>query len=144
MRVVLDTNVFVSAFLWHGPSKDIFVLAERGAIILCATQEMLEEFERVLAYQKFRERLRALGKTPGDIITEFLEVVAWYPSFAFPEPVVAADPSDDMFLACALAAKASCIISGDRHLLRLKTFSGIAIVSPRQFLTTIKRSRNIN
>ncbi len=141
MRVVLDTNVLVSAFLWQGLPEEIFKLAEKGEIAICVNKEILEEFERVLSYPKFKARLSQIRKTPSQIINEFLAVVAHYPSHRFLTPQVPADQSDEIFLSCALAARASFIISGDKHLLRLKSFHGIPIVTSRQFLFRIKRTK---
>ena len=53
MKVVFDTNVLVSAFLWHGTAKEIFVFAEQGVFSICVTKEILDELERVLSYPKF-------------------------------------------------------------------------------------------
>lgn len=134
MRVVLDTNVFISAFLWQGPPKEIFVLAQKHIIDICATREILEEFERVLAYPKFKARIDLTDKTPAQILDEFVEIVEYYPSIKFATPQIQDDPSDDNFLSCALAAEAPFIISGDKHLLRLKKFRNISLLSPRKFL----------
>ena len=60
MKVVLDTNVLVSALFWQGPSKHVLLLARDRKITLCVNQELIEEFERVLGYAKFRHHLAAL------------------------------------------------------------------------------------
>lgn len=134
MRVVADTNTLISAFLWQGTPEKFFVLAQKKRITLCATNETLSEFKEVLSYPKFKNRLASIGKTPEAIIDEFLAIVRYYPSKRLPTPQILQDPSDDAFLACALSAKASFIISGDRHLLDIKKFQGIPIVTPAQFL----------
>ena len=134
MRVVLDTNVLVSAFLWYGSPAKVFLLVKEGKLAVCVNREILQEFEGVLSYPKFARRLERLRRTPSQIVNEFHEITQLYPSISFPRPQVAADPSDDIFLACALAADATFIISGDKHLLMLKTFSGIPIITPTQFL----------
>lgn len=134
MRIVLDTNVLISAFLWQGAPKEIFVLAEKHTIAICATRETLEEFERVLSYPKFKTHLDLIGKTPTQITDEFAEIVEYYPSIKFSTPQIQDDPSDDNFLSCALSARASFIVSGDKHLLRLKRFRKIPILSPDEFL----------
>lgn len=142
MRVVLDTNVLISAFLWQGTPKELFVLAQKNEITICITKELAEEFERVLSYPKFQERLTRIGKTPQGILDEFLEVIEYFPSFYFPTVQIKPDPSDDIFLAGALSSGASFIISGDQHLLNLKKFQNIPIVTPRQFLTQVKKKRS--
>lgn len=139
MRVVLDTNILISAFLWQGAPKDVFMLAEKGGAIICVSGETIDEFERILSYPKFAERLARLGKTPADVIDELLGAVEYYPSHSFPAPQIRDDPADDIFLACALAADADFIISGDEHLLALKSFQNIPILTPRQFLNQLKK-----
>ena len=141
MKVVLDTNVLISAFLWSSIAKEIFLLAKEQRIIFCATQDILDEFELVLNYPKFKDRLVAIGKTPSDVISEFMAVVECYPDRESPDIHIAADPADEKFLGCALASRADYIISGDKHLLTLKEFRGIPIITPRQFLTRFELNR---
>lgn len=141
MKVVLDTNVLVSGFFWQGTPEELFILAEKNLITICVTQETLEEFERVLSYPKFKQRLARIRKTSAEILDEFLEIAECYPSARLPKPQIVQDPSDDLFLACALSARASCIISGDAHLLKLQSFRGIPIFTPKQFLYYFKEQR---
>ena len=142
MRVVLDTNVLISAFLWQGVPKELFVLAQRSDITICITKELAEEFERVLSYPKFQERLGRIGKTPKEILDEFLEIVDYFPSIHFPTVQIEKDSSDDIFLEAALSSGASFIISGDQHLLNLKKFHNIPILTPHQFLIHLKKKRS--
>jgi putative PIN family toxin of toxin-antitoxin system len=139
MKVVLDTNVFISAFLWQKLAKEIFNLVKEEKAQVCVSKEILEELQRVLNYPKFSNRLRLIDKTSDEIISEFLEVVKLYPSKKFKTVIVEEDPSDDKFLSCALSCGASFIISGDKHLLALREFQGIPILSPKEFLKTIKK-----
>jgi uncharacterized protein len=138
-RIVLDTNVLISAFLWQGTTAEMFHLAKDKRIIICANKEILKEFERVLSYPKFQEQLSQIEKTPDEIIDEFTEIIEYRPVYKFVTPQITADPSDDMFLMCAFEAEALCIVSGDRHLLDLKKFHSIPILTPRQFLAKLKR-----
>lgn len=139
IKIVIDTNVFISGFLWKGNPAKIFGLARKGEIKICVSEEIIEEFEKVLSYPKFQSRLRLIEKTAEKIIEEFLEIVKLYPSAKLPRPVIIEDPPDDKFLACAITSQASFIASGDKHLLKLKQFRGISIVSPKEFLKIIKK-----
>lgn len=138
MRVVLDTNVLVSAFLWQGNAKEIFILAKKGIIISCATSSTIDELERVLSYPKFKKILIQRHMTPYTLLTAFLKVVTLYPSVRLEHSYIHNDPSDNAFLSCALVAHADYIISGDHHLLTLKLFHGIPILTPMQFLKRMK------
>lgn len=135
---MLDTNVLVSALLWRGNTSEIFVLAKSEAITLCVSRDTMDELRDVLNRPKFGAVLSSIGKTPQSVIGELREVAAYYPGERFPVSVVADDPSDDKFLACALASQAAFVVSGDQHLLELKSYEGIPIVAPSEFL------RNIN
>lgn len=139
MRVVLDTNVFISAFLWRGIPKEIFKLAKRGKITICVSGEIVEEFQKVLSYPKFQDPLTIIKKTPSEIVNEFLEIVEYYSPKKFSTIIIKDDPSDDKFLACAVSCQASFVVSGNKHLLKLKKFQGISIVSSREFLNIIKK-----
>jgi putative PIN family toxin of toxin-antitoxin system len=138
IKVVLDTNILISAFLWQRGAKEIFNLTKGNKIQICVTKEILDEFYRVLNYPKFSSRLKLIGKIPEEIINEFLEIVKFYPTKRFKTIIVKADPSDDKFLSCALSSEASFIISGNKHLLNLRRFKGIPIISPREFLKYFK------
>ncbi|MBI2050741.1 MAG: putative toxin-antitoxin system toxin component, PIN family [Parcubacteria group bacterium] len=137
MRVVLDTNVLVSALLWRGSTSDIFEFARSGVITLCVSRDTMDELLDVLNRPKFTRVFASIGKTPQALVEEFWEVAEYVPGERFPIDVVAEDPKDDKFLSCALAARASFIVSGDRHLLELGSFDGIPIVAPTEFLTKI-------
>lgn len=133
-KVVLDTNVLVSALLWQGAVKDIFILAKTGQVRICASREILQEFQSVLEYPKFATRLALIDKTPKTVVDEFLEIVDFYPVEVLSGTIIKEDPSDDAVLACAVASRADFIVSGDRHLKRLSAFRGIPILSPAEFL----------
>lgn len=140
VKVVLDTNVLISAFLWQKNAKEIFNLAKENKIQICVTKEVLDEFYRVLHYPKFSSRLKLIGKIPEEIINEFLEIVKFFPSKKFKTVIIKKDPSDDKFLLAALSSGALFVISGDKHLLSLKEFKGIFLTSPGEFLKKYLRN----
>ena len=130
IRVVLDTNVLVSGLLFGGIPGKLLDLWKTGKIRLIMSREMLDEFLRVLAYPKLRlseEEIHYL------LYVEVLPHVQMVKVHTGPI-LIPADPSDDMFLHCAVAAGAKYIISGDRHLLQLKSHKRIKILSPAEFL----------
>jgi putative PIN family toxin of toxin-antitoxin system len=135
IRVVPDTNVYVSALLWMGVSHRLLCLAEAGDLIFITTPTIMEELRDVLGRPKFRLRIAALDTSVAELMESLLSVVEIIQDVTI-EPVVERDPDDDKILACALAARAEWIVSGDGHLLALKRYKGIAIVTPRQFLRT--------
>ena len=129
MRVVLDTNVFVSGVFFTGPPYEILKAWHDGTLKLVVTAEILEEYQRVGT--ALAERFPLINMGP---ILEWLAVKAeMVRARVLPEPVCT-DPSDDKFLACALASKTKMIVSGDKHLLRVSGFRGIKVLRPRVFV----------
>ena len=132
MRIVIDTNIWVSGLLWQGLPWELLRLAEAGRIELCVSPSILTELTRVLGYKRLQPRLERLGLTVHDLIAYVLNLSS---VFEVPQgdPIVIADPDDDVFLRCAVVAKAVCVVSGDHHLLDLGSYVGIPIVSVHDF-----------
>jgi putative PIN family toxin of toxin-antitoxin system len=128
MRIVLDTNVIVSALVFGGLPRQILELAEAGWWEFCYSEDLQAEVRRVLERKcgweksKLDEVLSELWMT-GDLVVPRFKVKA-----------VKEDPDDDRILECAIAANAKVLVSGDRHLLRLRKYKSILIVAPRDFL----------
>ena len=139
-RLVLDTNVWISALLWTGPPNEILRVGEAKRIVLVASPSIVEEAREVLARPKFAARIAGLETSVGELV-ESLLTVAELIEEPVVEPVIAADPDDDRVLACAVAGKARWIVSGDTHLLALKRHKGIAILTPAQTLLKLPRLR---
>ncbi len=133
MVVVADTNILVSALLWKGQTTPILHLVRDRKIQIAINGSLLNEFERVLCYPKFHQQLSSIGKTPFQIVQEFIEIAILVDDVSIP-PTILDDLSDDRVLACAFASRASMIVSGDQHLLKLKSWRGISIVTARTFL----------
>lgn len=128
IRIVLDTNVIVSALVFGGVPRSVLELAEAGQYELFYSEPIQEEVRRVLT-EKF-------GWSAA-ILKEVLPVLWSMGELVVPRTVVRAvpdDPDDNRILECALAARAHFVVSGDRHLLDLRPYKSILIVSPRQFL----------
>ncbi|MFH1288169.1 MAG: putative toxin-antitoxin system toxin component, PIN family [bacterium] len=128
-KVVIDTNIIVSAFGWHGNPEKVLHLVSNGDIINFISFEMLNELKRVIAYPK-------IG-FPKDLQAEILETIFTNSTeIEVKESVIIIDddPDDNMVLSCAISAEVDFIISGDKHLLNLKKFKGIKILTPEEFL----------
>ncbi len=79
MRVVVDTNVLISALLWLGTPHRIIELAEQKRVTLCITQPMLEELKEVLQRRKFARALKARNTSIEEIMSALLPLVELYP-----------------------------------------------------------------
>jgi hypothetical protein len=138
MRVVIDTNVWISGLLWRGAPWRILRLVERGEIEVCIAPPMVTELEQVLTAERLRPRLERLGLSPSDLLAYALHLTTVFEvpeaPRGEPSPIVAADPDDDVFVQCAAVSGASYLVSGDRHLLDMGQYQEIAILSPAEFL----------
>ena len=116
MRVVADTNTVVSGLLWHGPPRQVLDAARAGTLQLYTTAVLLAELDEVLQRPKFAQRLTLAGVTTRTLVLGYAALARLIEP-AVIVPVVEEDPDDDAVLACAVAAQAEAIVSGDSHLL---------------------------
>jgi putative PIN family toxin of toxin-antitoxin system len=136
MRAVADTNVVVSALLWHGPPRQVLDRARTGQVELFTSAALLEELSDVLGRTKIAARVKATGTEPHELVAGYAALARLIAPEVV-EPVIAADPDDDMVLACAVAAHAQVIISGDKDLLALKEYRRIRVLRAREVLARI-------
>lgn len=138
VRIVLDTNVLFSALFWRGaPHKLLNALRDHPVAQLCSSSTLLEELSDVLTRPAARKQLTLVGRSPRDVLADYLTLIELVVTQPLPAPV-SRDPDDDAVLACALAAKAGLIVSGDRDLLDLGRFEGIPILSATHALAHIE------
>ena len=130
MRVVLDTNILVSALIFPGgPPEDVYRLALEGRMQLVTSRPLLVELGGVLT-EKFGWETRRADEAVAQV-ARLGHVVC--PTETVSE--ISADPSDDRVLEAAAEGGAEVIVSGDRHLLRLGTWRAIRIEPAARFLT---------
>jgi len=134
MRVVVDTNIFVSSFFGGNP-REVIDLWKSGKITLCLSSAILDEYIDVL---------NRIGLKEEDELKELLSLFSRGFNLLFttktPEiQIVNNDPDDDKFIECAVALKAHTVITGDREILSIKEYMGIRILTPQQFLEKYQR-----
>lgn len=129
LKVVLDTNIYVSAILVGGKPEQIIDLAREGVIEVFISKPILVEIERIL-----KEKLR---HTDEQVQFELLDTKS-VTKFISPKAkvaVVQGDEADNRILECAIHGKVDYLISGDtKHLQPLKQYKGVKILSPAEFL----------
>jgi len=135
IKVVIDTNVFVSSFFGGNP-KRIIDLWKNEEVVLCLSKDVLDEYVDVL---------QRVGLKDEEEIAELLSLFAEGFNILFTTrtpriKAVEEDPEDDKFIECAVALKAEVIITGDKALQRLREYMGIRILTPQEFLKTYKIS----
>jgi putative PIN family toxin of toxin-antitoxin system len=129
VKVVLDTNVFISGIFFRGAPQAIMTAWGQGLLQLVVSRPILEEYDRV--GRELSTRMSGFDLAP---VFQLLDAKALVVESSAPLHVVREDPSDDKFLECALEAGKCPIVSGDRHLLKYDNFRGIAILKPRSFV----------
>jgi putative PIN family toxin of toxin-antitoxin system len=129
VKIVLDTNVLISAVFFGGLPFQILQSWREGRIELVVSPEILEEYQRVA---------EILGKDHPTIdLSPILELVVQNCTLCDAPPLpspVCEDPDDDKFIASALAGGCAVIVSGDNHLLKLSAYQKIEILKPREFI----------
>ena len=128
IRAVLDTNIFISALIFGGPPSQLVALGIEGKFKMLTSPVLLDELDEKLR-TKFNASSAQAEKTRS-ALESACDVISTLPHLA----IIKADLDDDRVLECAVAGHADYIVSGDRHLLTLETFHGIAILTVRQFL----------
>jgi len=129
IKVVIDTNVFISSFFGGNPKK-IIDLWKKGEIKLCLSREIVDEYVEVL---------KRLGLQNEGELQELLNTFSEGHNIIFSATtpslkIIEQDPDDNMFIECAVALGCSHIISGDKHLKQVKNYMGIKIVNSKKFL----------
>jgi putative PIN family toxin of toxin-antitoxin system len=133
MRIVLDANVIVSAVITpNGNSAEILRLWEQEKFDLVVSIPVLEEVRKVLHYPKIQTKYNITPECIGQVIALLSTGIVVEPVEQL--AVIQKDPADNRYLECARAGDASYIITGDIHLLELKEYQDIYILTPANFL----------
>ncbi len=131
MRIVLDTNVFISGVFFSGPGPPYQILDawRDGKVNIVLSEEIFNEYQRVT--RELSEQFKGVD------ISTFLDLLTvnaiWVEAPQLPFNV-STDPDDDKFLSCALASRTKVIVSGDKHLLAVSGYRGIEVVKPKTFI----------
>jgi putative PIN family toxin of toxin-antitoxin system len=129
MRIVLDTNVFISGVFFGGQPGKILTAWRDGKVKLILSPDILEEYVEVLG--RLQNLYPSVEVQP--IISLVLAGSEIIPATQLEKPV-SLDPDDDKFIACAVTGRVKIIVSGDKHLLEVAGHKGIRIVKPSEFV----------
>ena len=129
MRIVIDSNIFISAFFYKGNPLKIWMRVIEGLDALYITKDIIEEIEDVIYSEKF--------KADKNEIERFIKVIKKTSKLITPSTIidnVCRDKDDNKILSCAISANADFIITGDKDLLVLKEFNNIKILTSKEYL----------
>lgn len=138
MRVVVDTNVAVSGLLWPGPPNQILKWARERILEIVACEQTADELKRVLQYKRFAQRLSTLDTNAAQVFAYFQNLVFFVATPELIPEYIVEDAFDNFFLALASHNNARLIISGDHHLLNLREYERIQIVTPSEACKVIE------
>ena len=129
MRLIVDTNVFVSGIFFSGPPFKILDSWRHGKVSLVISLDILDEYQ--LTGEKLARQFSGVDLEPWIELLMLKALLVDAPPLA---QSVCDDPNDDKFLACAIASKTKLISSGDKHLLDVSGYHGITVLKPRTFV----------
>jgi uncharacterized protein len=129
-KVVLDTNILVSALLFHGELSGIIDLWKKGALVPIFSRETFAEFKAVLEYPKFSLKQQEIQMIIEEEVMPYFEITA----VTDKTETVCRDPDDDKLIACALSASAEFLVTGDKDLLALKKHKALRIINASMLL----------
>ncbi len=124
MRVVLDTNVLVSSTLWVGSANKTLLLLIETNVKIFVSKKILDEFERII----LRDFPEVSGRLPE--LMENIMAFSTITESSVSLDVVKADPEDNKIIECAVSSMADFIVTYDKHLLKIKEYDGVRIVTP--------------
>ncbi len=133
LKFVFDTNVFVSALISKRGNPTLLLDRVKKSYTLFISKDILSELKDVISRDKF--------EYTDEEVNTFIEAIISFTDIVNPEveiEAIKADPDDNMILECAVAAGASYIVSGDRHLLELTEYGKIKIITPKAALDLLK------
>ncbi|MCX6802964.1 MAG: putative toxin-antitoxin system toxin component, PIN family [Candidatus Diapherotrites archaeon] len=127
VKVVLDTNILISAFFWNGNPHKILALCFSGRINVFSSQELIDELKNSI-FRDFNVSEESLLAKINELLENIVLVCPVRRVFT------CEDPDDNKVLETALEAGVQFIVSGDKHLLKMKEFEGIRIMGAKEFL----------
>ena len=135
LKVVLDTNVFVSGLLVRsGPPAQALDAWRERRYLLITSPAIIAEVRAVLNYPRIRRKYGIADEDVEQLVALLEREAVAVPGEAEVDGAIPEDPADERVLACAVEAGADCIVSGDHHLLDLQTYQSIPILTVREFL----------
>lgn len=136
VRLVFDTNVVISGLLWRGPPRTLLESAMTRQIDVYSCWELIAELRATIQRPKFSKKIRATGLSAQQLCDSYLAITKIVKITPLPIQI-SRDPADDIVLACATAAKADAVVSGDNDLLAIRAYQNIPIMKSIEVLHSL-------
>jgi len=140
-RLVLDSNVWISAFLFGGKPAAIINLAQEGRVRILMSTDLILEIGRALRYERLRRILERSKRSTETIVAQILAATQLVETKSRRNWIIQ-DPTDNIVLNCAVENSADYVISGDQHILQLRRIGGKEILTPTEFLQRLQATRS--
>ena len=138
MRIVIDSNIFISSFFWGGKPREIFERVVNGFDELYITDEIINEIQRVMNSNKFTVN--------SNDIKDYIYIIEKYSKKIVSrdnKKSISRDIDDDKILQCGIDGNVDYIITGDNDLLVLKEYKKIIIIKPKEYLEMVQKNATI-
>ena len=136
MKIVLDANIYISSFFWGGNPRTVLERAIKKTDELFVTQEILDEIEEVLGRPKFHA-----GKNEVQYFVKAIEEISHTVTVKNRIKRGSRDKADNKYIECGIAGNVGYIVSGDIHLLEIKKYKNIRIVTAKEYLEIVSRGK---
>lgn len=140
VKVIADNNTVISGYLWRGAPNRVLEAAKQGQLSLFTSDALLAELSGVLQRAKFASAFERNNTTAAAVLAEYATLARIVVATPLPAPVCD-DPDDDAVIACAIAAGADVIVSGDDDLLRLGRYGITQILTAAELLQHLASSQ---
>ena len=140
MKITTDTNVLISSIFWNGDSNTILEKVQNKVIELVLSMQIINEFSEVLNYEEIKDKIKNKNLEMKRTVEKIIAISTII------EPIerldiVKNDIDDNIVLECAVEGDVDYIITQDKHLLNIKEFRGIEIITPEEFLGILKSKK---
>ena len=137
LKLVLDTNTLISSFFWEGQEAKLFRKIEQKKCLLFLSLDILKEIEKVINKPKFMQAMINSNLNSDQIIQKIMSLSHIIIGPKLNINIIKEDLTDNKIIECAINSKADYIVSGDKHLLKLKEFKNIKIFKTKEILKLI-------
>jgi uncharacterized protein len=130
-KIVIDTNIYISAIFWGGKPREVVDLGRSGDAVIFTSFEIEKEIA-----SKLKDKFKLSERETAQILADFTTFTSLV-NISCDISIITDDPEDNKFVECAVSSNSGFIVTGDKHLLRLKQYKSIKILKAAEFLSIL-------